>query len=459
MTGLSTRLYQASLLVAVLTALARAVWAAPATVVGKVTDQDGAPLPARIVIATADWKKSQVCFTDPKGNYRLAFHSGKCRLSVSHGPEYSIAERSVELTAGRGRLDFTLRRLLDMSRLGWHAGDIHVHSKRGHGAQQPAAIAWAAQCEGLDWAALTDQNTMAGARQWLAQGTQHFVPLPGQAVATPRGHILALGISDLIDADTSYGANDMYRIYAQIKAQGGLAVIAHPNMPDVAYRDWDLKAYDAIEILDGMLPAYSYGFDMLQGRRKWYELLNAGQRPLAVAGSGNRDITSAPLRRLLANPSDAAKKHESIRLLLRALDAEALRPFARCGGYLGAVRTYVQCPELTRDGILDGLRGGATFVTTGPLLLATVEGRVPGQTVRVHDEETVTVTLEAVSNGPLERIDMIADGEVVRSIPGARLRRIQRTLELPVAGRKWLVVECHGPWPEIAVTNAWRLDQ
>ncbi|MGD8237320.1 MAG: CehA/McbA family metallohydrolase [Armatimonadota bacterium] len=452
-----THSYAATLIVALLTPLPHPAWAAPATLTGKVISSDGASLRARVVIATEDWKKSQVAFTDEKGMYRLSFQSGKCVVAASHGFEYSIAEHAIELAPGRNTLDFRLDRLLDMSRLGWHCGDVHMHSKRGGGAQQPAALARAARCEGLDWAVLTDTNTTAGLNDWRAQASPDFVPLAGQEIATPRGQILALGITDAIDSDTSNGANDMYRIWIQIGAQGGLTAIARPNAPGAAYRDWDLKAYDAIQTLNGALPAYGGGFDMLQGLRRWYDLLNAGERPVAVGGSDNRDITGAPLRRLLENPSDAAKKDADIRLALRALDAEALRPFVRGGGYLGAVRTYVHCSEPDPDAILTALRGGPTFVTTGPLLLATVDGTLPGETVDSRGTNAVPITLEAVSNRALERIDIVADGEVVRSIPGAQLRRIERTLELPLAGRRWLVVECRGTWPDIAVTNAWRL--
>ncbi len=458
MTARRARPDQALLGFMLLVGYAQAAWCAPAAVVGRVTGPDGSPLLARVVIATLGWKKSQVAFTDANGRYRLAFQTGKCRLTVTHGPEYSTAERTVELTTTRNRCDVQLEPILDMGARGWHAGDIHMHSKAGDGAQPPAAIAHAARCEGLDWAVLTDTNTTGGLDEWLAQGTPEFVPLPGQEIATSRGHILALGASNPISADTSSGASDIFRICTQIRAQRALAVLAHPMRPGMAYRDWDLRAYDAIEIINGTLPGYAFGFDMLQGRLKWHELLNARERIVALGGSDTRDISSAALRQLLADPQDAAKKHPRIKLLLRATDARTAGPFARRGNHPGAVRTYVHCPELTRDGILTALRNGATFVTTGPLLLATVDARPPGGTIALNGRRAITVTVEAASDAGLEGIDIIGDGEILKSISAAHSTRLTETFELAVESHRWLSIECRGPWPDMAVTGAWRLE-
>ena len=459
MTGRRFNGCQSTLVAALLTLLPSAARPAPATLLGTVTGGDGAPLPARVAVLTQDWKKSQIAFTDREGRYRLEFQSGKCLVIATHGPEYGIAERTAELRPGSNRLEVALDRVLDMSRLGWHCGDVHIHSNCSDGAQPPADIAWAAQCEGLDWAILTDSNTAAGLEEWLAQAGPAFVPLAGQEVATSRGHILGIGAAEPISPDASHGANDMYRICTQIRAQEALAVVAHPNAPGMSYRDWDLRSYDGIEILNGALPPPFGAPDALQGRRKWYELLGRGEQPLPFGGSASRDITSAPLRRILENPSDAARRHAGIALLLRALPADAARLLALRAGYIGSVRTYVQCPELTAEAILTGLRSGTTFVTTGPLLLATVDGRLPGETVNVHGKHAVTIRLEAASNHALERIDIVADGEVVRSIAGAHLMRLERTVDLPVAGWQWLVIECYGESPDMAVTNAWDLQR
>ena len=234
-------------------------------------------------------------------------------------------------------------------------------------------------------------------------------------------------------------------------------MLAHPNLPGMAYRDWDVHAYDGIEVFNGTLPPYSGVFDVLQGRRKWYDVLTKPQRPVAVGGSDNHDVTAAPLRQALSEPAGAAKKHSRVALLLRALEPEVALPFARRAGFVGAVRTYVHCRDLAPDAILAGLRSGATFVTTGPLLLATVDGQLPGAALQLGGKATVTVAVQAASNAGLERIDVIADGERAQSVAVARAARVRETLEVPVAGRTWLVVECYGVWPEVAITNAWRL--
>jgi hypothetical protein len=74
---------------------------------------------------------------------------------------------------------------------------------------------------------------------------------------------------------------------------------------------------------------------------------------------------------------------------------------------------------------LEGLRAGRSFVTTGPLLLATLQGHDPGHVFR-HDDRSPRsyhVAGEALSVRPLERIEVLVNGMVERRIaPQNRVR-------------------------------------
>ncbi len=127
--------------------------------------------------------------------------------------------------------------------------DLHVHTfYSGDALTSPEeAVLWAARA-GLDGLAITDHDTMRGARRALELGRRKgLLVLPGLEVETRGGHILAicpsepvrpgLGLEEALDA---------------IRDAGGLAVLAHPYSL-LAPRSWTregLMALDAIEVFN-----------------------------------------------------------------------------------------------------------------------------------------------------------------------------------------------------------------
>ncbi len=105
--------------------------------------------------------------------------------------------------------------------------DLHIHSTYSDGSQSVAAIlAHVERCTDLDIIAITDHDCIEGAlraRDLAAAQHLRLSVLVGAEISTRDGHLLALGIEQLIPAALS-----MAETVAAIHEQGGVAIAAHP---------------------------------------------------------------------------------------------------------------------------------------------------------------------------------------------------------------------------------------
>jgi hypothetical protein len=126
---------------------------------------------------------------------------------------------------------------------------------------------------------------------------------------------------------------------------------------------------------------------------------------------------------------------------------------------VGSVRTYVRIPddELTMEAWLEAMKNGHAFMTNGPLLQFEVGGRIPGETLELAAGEEVVASLEVHSITPLERAEILFNGEVVASIPftGARNRlSFERSFRPSESG--WYHVRVNGaPGESFPLDIAW----
>jgi hypothetical protein len=122
---------------------------------------------------------------------------------------------------------------------------------------------------------------------------------------------------------------------------------------------------------------------------------------------------------------------------------------------LGFGRVYVNCPDGFRyDAWVRGLDRGESFVTTGPMLLVRVNGKRAGTTFKPGaGGREYRVTGEALSARPLDRVEVVVYGEVVRPIKPANRQREPRGYSsevderLTIGGSSWLVVRCYESLP------------
>lgn len=423
----------------------------------RVTDGDGAPLLARLTVVRQGTANvdARVYFTDPEGFCHLeGCPTGAATVEATHGPEWSVESAACEVdAASEGVLTLRLRRLYDLPAVGYFQGDAHMHSTYSDGRQTPAQVAYHCRCEGLQWAFLTDHESVAGHGEFLAAAAPGFLPLGGQEVTTTMGHILGLGVKTPVSRDVSHGADDMARIFRQIHEQGGLAVVAHPMAPTMAYLAWQVEGYDALEILNGSLPPYLGIFDMFQARLRWHALLNEGKRIPVLGDSDNHENANAIALGMMRDPAAAMKAEPRLALLWNLPDRDKLLiPWALKGLCLGTYRTVLKLDTLSQSAIFEAIRASRGFVTNGPILVATANGLPPGAELRGAQAE---LTFDAVCNRGLERVVVVTNGMPARTVALAGEVAREQHVTVSLQGVKWLTVECYGKWPDFATTNAW----
>lgn len=129
------------------------------------------------------------------------------------------------------------------------ACDLHVHtsySKDGESSIED--ILRQAEAEGLDAIAITDHDSVEGARKALAIPSAVLV-IPGIEVSTKQGHLLVLGVTEVIPAGL-----DVVATVNIARTMGALTILPHP------YHVWrhgvarrkktGMSAVDAVEVFN-----------------------------------------------------------------------------------------------------------------------------------------------------------------------------------------------------------------
>jgi len=97
--------------------------------------------------------------------------------------------------------------------------------------------------------------------------------------------------------------------------------------------------------------------------------------------------------------------------------------------------------------LLEGLRKGRTFFTTGPLLEFTIDGKMPGDSIRLPaGGGSVTIEATVRSAGPLSKVVVYHKGGILRELPlqpdrlGAHFKE-----RLKVTASDWFSLAAEGP--------------
>ena len=287
---------------------------------------------------------------------------------------------------------------------GWYRGELHLHTTHSDGQWSPAEMAVEARGRGLDFMFLTDHNTNTGiAELRRAVGGQTLV-LPGAELTTFNGHALALGVERWIDWRIGLEGRSANDVAQAVRAAGGLFVVAHPDaLPDDictgcrwTHEGFDPGLADGVEVWGGLWNGPEEENPGCVGL--WHHWLDAGHR---LTATGATDAHH--------------KKH-----------------------WEGAVPlTYVYAEELSLSGILDAVRAGRTFVSSGPELemrAVAADGREwpTGATV------PASARIEAsCSRSPEAKLRMVSGGTIT-----ARAEVTGRgSVSAPAAGARWHVAE------------------
>jgi hypothetical protein len=360
------------------------------------------------------------------GEYTLELPPGKLTIEAVKGFEYQPAPQAVEIEAGRtASATLRLRRIADMPAKGWISGSTHVHMNYGGNLHNtPDNLARMAAAEDLHVvnALAANKDNRVLDRQYFQPGRKEYpltTPVPGVMILFGEeyrpafhGHSFLLGLRDhLISPFTSNyegtALDSLYPsntdIFRKAKAQGGITGYVHPSLgPPSAF---------PVDAALGTLDALEWSGAVRAQMAMWHHALN---NDIALVPVGGEDSIN---------------------------DLHRLRT-------LGAIRTYVHLDgPLSGSAWLDGMARGRTFFSTGPLLEFRVNGRLPGDVIRLPAAGG-TVTLEATvwSLGRLSKVVLYHKRGVLREIPlVASATSAHFKDSIPVTESDWFSLAAEGP--------------
>ncbi|UAK25938.1 CehA/McbA family metallohydrolase [Sphingomonas nostoxanthinifaciens] len=348
-----------------------------------------------------DGQQGRVYFYTP-GAVTLEVPAGTVHILASHGFD-GAAEIARPVRAGEAvtiNVDIPTTGF-DAAARGWYSGDLHSHLNYGGPFQlKPDDLVLPMRAEALDVATpqlANLQTTFVDTDYW---GWQRSTPPLIRFSQEVRSHFL--GHVGVLAADAPYTPwyyGPGYPVYGQLdlanaaalrfaRDHGGLNTYVHPTMtrdpfpaggeptglPLELVPDAVLGDVDAIEVA-------CLWSDELGSSEAWYRLLDLGLPITPTAGTD----TMHNLHRMLA---------------------------------IGTTRVYAK-PEgaLSMASFLDALRKGRSFVSTGPMIEFSSDGKAPGEVVP-QGHQAIDWTLDLWSPTAVEKAELLVNGKVVWQAPG-----------------------------------------
>ncbi len=351
---------------------------------------------ARIAPRAAQWAFHHT------GTFELELPEGQAVVRAVKGLEYVPVTDTLHIAAGETlRHEMTLEPAIDMEAKGWYGASTHVHMNYGgnlHNTLENLMMMSAAEDQDLVLEQVANKDNRILDQQFFVPGggahplsTPDMVVVVGQEYRPPfYGHVFLFGMRDHLISPyvTGYEGTAIESLYPsntdifrKAKEQGAWTGYVHsffvgdPLEDDLSHArgfmvDAALGTTDALEwstAQDGYPPLYAV----------W----NNGIRTALVGGEDSiSNLQRTPL--------------------------------------VGSVRTYVKPADgaLGMRSWFEGMAAGHAFVTSGPLVDFTVDGRIPGETVAIDAGAEVTVRFEVTSITPLEKAELVFNGEVVREM-------------------------------------------
>jgi hypothetical protein len=398
----------------------------------KITDAGGEPVPCRIhlfdpagkpVAAPGQpfWKDHFVC----PGRVALRVAAGRYRYEIERGPEHQRISGALDITPGHDHtLHVRLDRFADLARQGWYSGDLHVHRQvkdiellmKAEDLHVAPVITW--------WNARNFWASEAPPRELLRTfDGNRFAHLMAGEDERGGGALLFFNLKEPLPIAAAGREQPSALSFLRLARKRNPNVWVDIEKPFW----WDVPFWLASGQVDslgiahnhmwrrGVSPTEAWGrprdqkhFPGPTGNGMWtqeiyYHALNCGLRLPPSAGSASG---------VLPNP-------------------------------VGHNRVYVQVEgDLTYDKWWQGLKAGRCFVTNGPLLLCSANGKAPGHVFRGEAGKGVEVALDwsLRSQDRVSEVEVIRDGRVVEKVKVADSTSSRGGARLSFAESGWFLV-------------------
>ena len=377
-----------------------------------------APNGANVAPADAMWKVgSGEPFFYSNGQFSLETTRGYHRVLIERGTEFTPWEGIIEVDGTLdSSLDIQLERWSDLPDRGWHPGNTHIHYDEKE-KNPDRRLAYDSRVEDLRMTAVSilkrwdlDYATNKYPPGVLTEYTDtHHHVQSGEETRHNRdpfgigyGHVMLLNIHnqveplsrglivDQLDPDyppLSYAcdlAND----------QGGLVIWCHNGQGMEAPVAAALGKVHAMNLFDPFWSDIEYLY--------WYHMLNTGIK-LPVSTGSDWFVSSAN------------------------------RVYSQTNG------------DFAYESWLDGIRNGRTFITNGPALHLTVDGRDPGSEITADSGQVLGSLITWESHYPLNQVEMVYNGTVIaEKIFDNGSTGGQLEADIPVTSDGWVAAVASG---------------
>lgn len=341
-------------------------------------------------------------------DFTIRLPAGRWRISVQHGMEYIPVTQ--EFTTSGGTLEKTIRleRWIDLPSEGWFSGDVHVHHPTTEKSHRDYLLEYA-RAEDVHVVNILEQHHHGGShsKQW-GFGKKFRVERHGrwlvsgqEAPSSTFGHIIGLNVDRLVHDPENV---DLYDLAFRGIHESKQALVGYAHFSQKTDLPRGFPWYVTTEEIDFV--------ELMQFAKinapDYHDYLNLGFRLTAAAGS---DV-----------------------------------PW---GSTLGEVRTFVYTGEtFDPDRWFAALKAGRTFVSNGPALMLTVDGELPGTTLRKARDTKARIRARVRSHakiGLVRTLKVMSNEGVLKEVkPQGSKTELTIDFEIPLSRSRWIVAsaEC-----------------
>jgi hypothetical protein len=395
--------------------------------------------------------------------FEVKLPPGSYEWGVQYGKEYFPLSESIVVGDEPVQLQLPLKRWINMAERGWYSGDTHVHRTLG---ELPTVML----AENLNvafpltyWVTHAFRSPTSGDKTTSTATPGALISVDDTHVIWPRnteweifsvgskrhtlGAVFALGHKEPFEL----GVPTVKGVAEEAKRQGALLDLDKHDWP------WSMTlpptmGVQLYELANNHMWRTKFAFT------NWSSPTPKYMRPPLNVQSGNErewiQFTMANYYALL---------NCGVNMVPTAGTANGVHPVP-----LGFGRVYVEQPDgFSYENWVNGLKNGRSFVTTGPMVFASLNDKSPGERFESKGLFEATIKGGILSEYPLSFAEIIHNGEPVRTIMGRKQKTeagAYRTLfqfEIPVTQSSWFAIRAWEDRPggrvRFAHTSPWQI--
>jgi hypothetical protein len=444
---------------------------------GELLDLDsGRPIPGRLYIRGADgawhfpdslsvngttrtyqvrnWLRTNVVemhSTLSAHPFEIELPPGRYSFTAHYGKEYFPQTRDITVGSRPTNVTLRLRRWDDLAARRWFSGDIHVH-------RHPQDLPNLMLAENLNvafpmtyWTTEDDRPPTRGNHNLKGifnsapvqvDPTHVYYPVNTEYeifTTAQRSHTLGALLAINHKSGFDMPALPITRVADRARAEGALLDLEKHNWP------WSMA----------IVPLVKPDLFELANNHHWQTEFSITNWAVAAPtwmniGSGSDNEQQWTLYGFL---NYYALLDCGFRMNPSAGTAHGVHPVP-----LGFSRVYVHLPDgFNYSDWVDGLRKGRSFVTTGPMLFATINDRDPGHSFQGLPKR-LRLEAQIASMEPISELEVVVNGRVAQTLRGLSRRRAAGghethfKNEVRLNSSSWIALRCWEP----AVDNRFR---